>query len=413
MGFFTEILTNIIPLSEIASFFCNLTMFLRKFTPFLVCFSAVFVQIPDISAQPMLGYTDQQGDFYVQDSGRVVHLEHLPIRNIQPAANSLAYISNSGELTYYANHNKRELKITNPAFYRNTDYYLFYSDGTGFSVFDGIERKKLGFIQQYPYAFGDSIAAVHDYAAFFYVYSDGLFLELEKQPVLKIVAGDNIIAYVNHLGQLRTYIHGEQSDLDTYAPISLQAGANTVAWIDQYNYLKVFNNNEITELTHLSNINCLSTNMESDPLLEVWCNGPVVVDVQTQLPVYQTGDDIVAYIDDTGDFFVFSDGNVVSLEDTPPTEYHVVDNLLWYVDGNGFLKVFNNGELHLVETYTPTNIQADRNVFAYTDLDRRLKVFYKGERIAVSDNMILSYTLNNTLLMYSEAPNKYKFRQLD
>lgn len=69
-----------------------------------------------LSAQPMLGYTDPQGDFYVQDSGRLVHLESHPIRNFQAGANSLVYQSNSGELVYYANHTKKELEITNPSF---------------------------------------------------------------------------------------------------------------------------------------------------------------------------------------------------------------------------------------------------------------------------------------------------------
>jgi hypothetical protein len=245
------------------------------------------------------------------------------------------------------------------------------------------------------------------------VFTENQFIELERQPVLKAVAGDNILAYVNHIGQFRVYYHGNQIDIDSYAPISAQAGANTVAFIDNYNFLKVFWKDEIYELVNLPVINCLSANTNNNALISSWCNGPVVTDVQTEMPVFRTGDDIVAYIDDVDDFYVFSKGVIVALEDQAPQQYQVVDNLLWYIDANGFLKVFCNGELTLVETYAPQRIKADNNVIAYTDLDNRLKVFYNNTTQTISDNIILDFDLNNTMVMYNEIANKYKFHILE
>lgn len=370
--------------------------------------------IPVLSfGQAMLGYTDMQGDFYVNDSGRIVHLEHLRIRSMQPAANSIAYLSNAGNLVYYANHEQQELEISNPSFYKNTDHYLYYSTGGNFSVFNGKERKYLGYIQQHPYAFGDSIAAVHDYSGYFYTYVNDLFIELENQPVLKVIAGDNILAYVNHIGQFKAYYLGNKVDLDDYSPIAVQAAANIIGYIDNYHYLRVYYQGSIHELCNLSEINCLSSNIESDPLLESWCNGPVVTDVQTELPVFQVGDDMVAYIDDMGRFNVFYKGNIVALESQPPKKYQIVDRVLYYTDDNDYLKVFCNGELSVVETYTPTRIAADGEVLAYLDLDKRLKAFYLNTSIDVSENIVLDFSLNNTALMYNEIPNKYKFYFLD
>ncbi len=382
-------------------------MNLRLLFPVLLSFSLCYSDVAQ--AQPMLSYTDPQGNLYVSDSGRLVHLDHMRIRSVQYAANSMAYINNNGELFYYADHTQQNLEINNPTFYQNTDYYLYYGTGGSFSLYDGKERKYLGFIQNHPFCFGDSLAAMHDYSGYFYVYEQGQFIELEQNPVLRAAAGDNTLAYINHLGQFRVYYHGEQMDVDSYAPISFQAGANTVAYIDNFQYLKVLWQGEIAELTHYTTINCLSTTVNSEPELELYCNGPVVVDVQSELPVFKTGDDVVAFIDDEGDFSVYSKGIIVKLEDQLPQQYTITDNLLWYIDANGFLKAFLDGELHVVETYMPVAIRADKDVLAYTDLDNRLKAFYKGKKIQVSENIIQSFELNNTMVMYSDMPNKYKF----
>jgi hypothetical protein len=364
-------------------------------------------------AQAMLGYTDIQGDYYVNDSGRIVHLEHLRIRSSQPAANSIAYLSNAGNLMYYANHEQIKLEISNPTFYKNTDHYLYYSTGGSFSVFNGKERKYLGYIQQHPYAFGDSIAAVHDYSGYFYTYVNDLFIELENQPVLKVIAGDNILAYVNHIGQFKAYYLGNKVDLDDYSPIAVQASANIIGYIDNYQYLRVYYQGSIHELCNFSTINCLSSTTSDDPLIASWCNGPVVTDVQSELPVFQVGDDMVAYIDDMGRFNVFYKGNIVALESQPPKKYAIVDKVLYYTDENDYLKVFCNGEMSIVETYTPTRLIADGEVLAYLDLDKRLKAFYLNTAIDVSENIVLDFSLNNTAIMYNEIPNKYKFYSLE
>jgi len=366
-----------------------------------------------LQAQAMLGYTDAQGDFYINDGGKMIHLEHQRINSMQPSANSITYVNNSGNLIYYANHKQQSLNVANPNFYKNTDYYLYYSTGGSFSVYNGSSRKYLGNIQQYPYAFGDSIASFHDFSAFCYAYYKDEFIELEKYPVKKIIAGDNILAYVNHLDQFKIFYEGNKVDVDDYMPIKIEAGANIVAYIDSYNYLKIFYKGSITELHNVSEINCLEIpGSTSEDYIETYCNALLAYDMASLMPVFLAGDDMVAYIDDMGQFNVFSEGNIVQLESQPPIYYVVKDNLLWYIDNNNYLKVFNNGELSVVETYRPEKILADQNVIVYTDLDKRLKAFYKGKSIDISANIIIDFSLNNTLIMYNEIANKYKFYYL-
>ncbi|MEZ5013889.1 MAG: hypothetical protein R2794_06320 [Chitinophagales bacterium] len=358
----------------------------------------------------MLGYTDTQGNFYVYDNGRNVHLEHQRILSSQPCANSIAYISSNGTLHYYAGHAVQDLDISNPNFYYNTDNYLYYSLGGSFSLYNGKERKYLGYIQNNPYAFGDSIAGMHDYSEYFFAYYKDRFIELEQHPVQKVIAGDNILAYIDHLGQMKIFYQMETTLADDYIPIAMQAGANTVAFIDNYQYLKVFYAGHIYELYNVPDIYCLEIPGSTQNVqIDGYCNGPIVYDIQTELPLFQTGDDLVAYLDESGRFYVFYKGNVVSLDQQEPEQYTVTDNLLWYIDSNNFLKVFSDGELYTVETYRPENILADKDIIVYTDLDKRLKAFYKGEHYAISDAIVLDFALNNALIMYSSIPNRYQF----
>ena len=360
--------------------------------------------------QAMIGYTDAQGDFYVNDGGKLVHLESERIVSMQPSANSIAYIANNGNLIYYHNHEQKRLEVVNPGFYRNTDYYLFYATGGSFSVYDGENRKYLGYIAQNPFAFGDSIAAVHDYSQYFYVYEGNDFIELEQNPVKKVVAGDNIIAYVSHLDQFKIYYHGEKVDIDAYMPYKIEAGANIVGFIDSYNYLKIYYDKQIHEIYNVTQSTCLEIpGNSSDDGYDNYCNAELVFDIPSGLPLFKAGDDFVAYIDDMAQFMVFDKGNIIQLESQLPKEYHVTDNLLWYIDNNDFLKVYVNGELSVVETFAPNKILSDNNVLVYTDLDNRLKAFYYGNKVKVSENIILDFSINNTIVVYNEIPNKYKF----
>lgn len=365
-------------------------------------------------AQNMLGYSDPQGNYYVNDGGKIVHLDHLQIQSSQPFANSIVYVTSTGNLMYYSNHEIKKLDISYPTFYQNSDKYLFYSINGSFSVFNGSERKFLGYIQQSPYAFSDSIAAFHDFSKYFYAYKDDRFIELEKNEAKKVIAGKNIIAYVNHINQFKIYYKDEKIDIDEYSPIQMKAGANTVAFIDNYNYMKIFYKGSIYELFNLPEINCISIpgNSKGNDLPE-YCDGEIIVDYYSGLPVYQVGDDIVAFIDDTESFQVFYDGKIVVLDNQIPVNYEVKDNVLWFIDNNSYFKIFCNGTLTTAETFYPKNIKTDKDVVAYTDLDGRLKAFYKGEIKTISESIVLDFELNNTLIMYNDIPNKYKFFSLD
>jgi hypothetical protein len=351
----------------------------------------------------MLGYSTPQGDLYVHDSGKLLHLEHQQINSSQAGANSFAYIAGNGDLKYYTNHELNKLDIANPVFYKNTDHYLYYSLGGNFSLYNGTEKQFLGNIQHLPYAFGDSIAAVHDFSEYFYAYTANRFIELEQNPVLKAIAGDNLLAYINHIGQFKIFYRFNKFDADEYPPISMQASADIVCYVDNYQYLRVFYKGQSYELYMVPDIICPETapTLQS-PELPAFCDEPLLFDLYTELPLYKTGDGLVAYLDDQGAFQVFYDGVIVVLEDQPPLFYEVTDNVVYYADNNNYFKVFMNGELHVVESFVPPMISADDNIVVYTDLDKRLHAIYNGNKIRVSETIVNEFSVNRSLIMYSD-----------
>ena len=54
---------------------------------------------------------------------------------------------------------------------------------------------------------------------------------------------------------------------------------------------------------------------------------------------YQAGDDIVAYVDNTGSFKVFSDGETTQITSFPPDFYQVRNKLIIYGE-QGYFKVW-------------------------------------------------------------------------
>ncbi|MBC8046765.1 MAG: hypothetical protein H7Y00_08220 [Fimbriimonadaceae bacterium] len=360
----------------------------------------------------MLGYSDFHGNFYVYDTDRSVHLEHQKIQSVQFKQNSIAYMNSSGELKYYSNHQVTDLEISNPRFYLNTDHYLYYSFGYNFSLYDGKKKETLGFIQNNPYAFSDSIAAMHDYANYFFVYWKDKFVELEQHPVKYIRAGKNIVAYVDDQSFFKIFYQNEKLTIDNNPPYTVQCASSTVSYIDNYRYFKIFWSGKVYEMYNASEIYCSNDETVFRMDYNTFCDAQIVVAEDNLTPLFKTGDDIVAFIDDEERFNIFYKGISNEYYSSVPKQYDVIDNMIWWVDDNNFFHVFYDGEDYLIESYTPKKIRADKNTIVYTDNYGKLKAFFMGESLEVTSSIILDFELNNELIMYNVIPNKYEFYKL-
>lgn len=362
--------------------------------------------------QDMLGFSDFHGNFYVYDMDRTVHLEHQQINQMQFKKNSLAYLNNTGDLKYYKNHKLVDLEITNPRFFMNTDNYLYYSIGYNFSVYNGIKKEQLGILQNHPYAFSDSIAGIHDFSGYLFAYWKNQFIQLEPLPAQAMSAGDNILCYITNQNECKVFWHNKTYLLDQYKPYAMQCGENTCTFIDNFKYLKIFWNGEVYEMYYVPEIFCSSENGNNLLVDENYCDAFIMTDENSSIPLFKTGDNLVAFINDEGSFILFQDGTIQELDTTIPKDYQVTDNICWWIDQNNFFHIFYQGEDQIAEYYIPKKISSDKDIVSYIDNDGKLKAYYRGESIKITQSIILDYQLNNSILMYSILPNKYEFFKL-
>jgi hypothetical protein len=111
---------------------------------------------------------------------------------------------------------------------------------------------------------------------------------------------------------------------------------------------------------------------------------------------YLTGDDIVAYIDNTGSFKVFSDGETTQITSFPPDFYQIRNKMIIYGE-QGYFKTWYNDNPYLLETYIPGKWLANWNTIVYQDLNKNIKVFTNG------NTRVLTYDLAEEIYLYRDV----------
>lgn len=369
------------------------------------------------AGQNVLGYTDVKGRYFVFMNGYPEQIQHLPVLSYQYSNTGVAYVDNSNLLNFCNNQKNINLEIVMNAFYKNTDYYLYYKVGDMIGIFDGVQKKTLGRISQYPYSISDSIAAYHDINGFYNVYWQGKETLLSRLPVYYMATGKNMLAFVDMSNFIQVFYQNTLTQIDNTIPANLKLGGNIVAYVDSYREFKIFYAGKIYDIYNFPSLICREGEEFTDKTIaygaELYCSGTLVHPRFTQLPLFIPGDDMVMYIDEYNYLQVFYKGNTFEALNTVPKLYDVVDNIAWFIDLNGFLNVFYEGKFYVVENYTPGNIRADRDIVCYTDLDNRLIAFYKGKRIDVSKDIIRSYELNNHAVIYVVKENEFRYFSFD
>lgn len=108
------------------------------------------------------------------------------------------------------------------------------------------------------------------------------------------------------------------------------------------------------------------------------------------------GDGMVAYIDNTGSFKVFMNGEIIDIASFPPDFYEVSNGMVIYGE-QGYFKVWFNDRPFTLETYLPAEWKAEWNTIVYRDLNRNVKIFTKGE------SRVLTYDLAEQIDLYRDV----------
>lgn len=340
--------------------------------------------IQELNSQPIAAYHNYQRHFVVFDNGTKFSAENQPVKSYQIGKTCVAYIANSGQFKVYYKGEVKTLATHGVEQYFATKNLLFYFVFNQLFVFDNGSSKMLS-SQVKSFAIGDDLVAFfNENKQTSYVYYQGELIEIESSltgiPISNFVAADNIFAYFNrNTKYLKVFYDGEiQNILQSNGQVYYRAGRNMVAYVDHsHNTFHVFYEGEVYDLE------------EFKP------------------KSFKVGDDVLAYVDDTGSFKVFSDGEVQTISSFEPDTYAAHDNLIVFTELEYF-KVFYHGEVYELESYTPKNVQIKDGAIAYVNVNGWLKAFVNGKQVIITKDLLRSFVLTYDLIYANTSINTIK-----
>lgn len=335
-------------------------------------FFSVLSQAQDVGA-----YSDNMGYFYVFDNGIKKKLEHQQVKRFQVGGRNLAYIDGAGNFKAYYNGNIKVLDQIQPSKFEVKPGLVAYQMANELRVFqEGRHLVLTKWCKEYQ-VIGDSLILFFD----------------EQDFVYKVYYNFNVHELANDLGTL------ELEAFDT--------GDHVIAIKSIDNYLTAIYKNGLTDLIHLAELlsrkygsNLLAYTATTPPMLSVYYQGNIYdLEEAFQPKEYKTGTDLVAWIDNTGSFKVFHQGNVTELSTFEPSFFMVKDSLVIYGE-QGYLKVFFKGKVYELENYIPRQYKIDNNTIAYIDQNFNVKVFKAGEQSVIAYERVSSVRLNGNTIVY-------------
>lgn len=353
----------------------------------IILISSIFAYIFSFntSAQHLAAYSDSQHNFYVFDAGKVEKLEGLQVQDYQVGGICLAYISNSGSFKAYHNGMVHTLEMGGPNIkYNASDYLLGYAYFDFLKVFDDglpltLSTAARGYIMQ------DSLIAWYDYVQqqvkVYYkeevvVIEDGLL----NFPVDNVKSGDNIIAYVTNFdNKFKIFYNGELSIIDNFGEnMVYKAGRDIVGYMDvPRNIFKAFYKGEMFDLEYFAPAS------------------------------FKVGDEMIAYVDNMGNFKLFENGVIETLLSYEPEYYEVVDRIVVFHD-QGFLKTYCNGNVQIIERYIPSKYKLDWHTIAYIDENMNIRAVQNCEKTVITLERVVDIELVRDLIFYNVGVNANK-----
>jgi hypothetical protein len=338
----------------------------------LICIALQSV-CSSLSAQQLAAYHDNQGYFYIFDKGKTIQAEYLPVKSFSIGGQCILYVDNVNHLKMYYKGTITTLEVNQVTRFEAKDYLSVYSIGDIVKI---IENGKVTTISTHAvkYLAEDSLVAFYDvgqsmlavyYKARIHMLEDGLGGRVQ----LFFYASDNIVAFVSvRTGDLKVFMNGKISVILPFVSGgSVKTGRDVVAYV-----------------------------APSEQNFRVFYKGTDYVLEDFPPTSYQTGDDIVAYIDNTGSFKVFSDGETTQITSFPPDFYQVRNKMIIYGE-QGYFKTWYNDNPYLLETYVPRKWVASWNTMVYQDLNKNIKVFTNG------DTKVLTYDLAEEIYLYRDV----------
>lgn len=331
-----------------------------------------------LTAQDVTAYTDYKGNLQVFDKGLMRQIEFLPVSSYKVGGNSIAYIDHKNDFNIYYDGQKFPLVNAADFSYYVTDNLTAFKVGSVLYAFDKGEKKTLCYYTSI-FAVNDSILAFFDDSqSSLNFYYNGAIAISEDQFIAK--------------------------------PKSIKTGANLVAWIDQSNHFNVFYHGRTLELDDMPPIkyetgrDIVAYVDDYERRFRIFYKGDTAQAEELMPDSFKVGFGILAYIDNLGNFRVFKDGATRKILSDRPDFFQVKGNIIVYSYNNSF-NVFYENEIYELQNHTPADFQLGNMGLSWIDDSGRLMLFHKGKINTVSYEIIKKYFLNGNVLKYEVGNN--------
>ncbi len=340
---------------------------------FLVILAVAVCPMQTSVGQQLAAYNDNQGYFYIFDGGKTIQAEYLPVKQFSVGGTCVLYVDSKKNLKMYFKGNISTLEVNPVTKFEALDYLAVYSIGDIVKI---IENGQVTIITTHAvqYMAEDSLVVFNDAGQHMLaVYYKGRIRMLEDgltgRPVVSFRAADNLVAYVSlKTGELRIFTNGKTHNILSFIQGgSFEAGRNIVAYVApaEQNFRAFYKGEEF-----------------------------VLEDFPPQS--YTTGDEMVAYVDNTGSFKVFREGETTQITSFKPDYYEVRNKMIIYGE-QGYFKAWYNNNSYLLETYKPNDWKVGWNTIVYRDLNKNIKIFTNGE------SRVLTYDLAEEIALYRDV----------
>ncbi len=338
---------------------------------------------PALRAQNLAAYHDNQGRFHIFDNGRTIQAEHLPVNQFSIGGDCILYTDNRNNLKMYYNGQVSTLEVNTPENFAAFDYLAVYNIGGVVKIIhDGLTSTIS--TNSIFYEGQDSLVVFYDdtkslLAAYYknriHMLEDGLI----RNASYLFQASDNMVVYVSSRTRSLKYFHlGETKDIEPFqSGGSFKAGRDIIAYINN-----------------------------ADLKFKVLYKGEVFQAEEFPPESYLMGDGLVAYVDNTGSFKVFVDGEFTSISSYKP-EFYEVRNRMVIFGEQGYFKVWHDYKVYTLETYVPDTYKAGWNTILYRDLNRNVKVFSRGESRVLTYDLIEEINLYRDLVVVNKGMNNH------
>ncbi len=125
------------------------------------------------------------------------------------------------------------------------------------------------------------------------------------------------------------------------------------------------------------------------------------------VPIYSYSQDLSAYVDHMGRFYVFDGGENIKVEDLEPQSFRVGAEAILYVSSAGHLKMYSNANVVDLEPSGVSRYFATDHLLAYS-IYEKLKVVYKGKVVDLSNRCTDYFAADSLIAFYDKNAESFK-----